>query len=228
MKHLSILLGSMDLRRTAAVLFGSIVVVGLIGALTLWLDPENAWFDLDSEIGLAWPPGDATLALPALWSAALLALAGTAWVTVGWMGTEARLRRTAAVLGAVLLFFAVDELFIVHERLEARSGIDWQTLYLPLAVAVAMLLAVIAYELRHRDRRIAWMLLGGGACWAIAVLLEQLQWRGDEQVGLYGLLMIPEELLELGGSSLLIMAALAALHVLPAAGEADIHARDPS
>jgi hypothetical protein len=204
-------LSGLDERRTAALLVGAIFLIGIVGALTLWLDPENPWTSLDAEIGPAWPPDRATVALPAIWSALTLTLAGFGWLAVSWLRPVEGIRFAAALLGLLLLFAAVDEIFIVHERLESRTGVDWQLIYGPVAAFATALLAVLVWRVRHRGRGIAWMLSGGGLCWVIAAGLEYLQWRGDEEVEIYPLLMLAEELLELGGTALLLLAAIGTL-----------------
>jgi hypothetical protein len=203
-------LQAVDIRHAAAVLFGAILVVGIVGSLTLRLDPGNAWFDLDSELGLAWPPQRTTVALPALWSALTFALAGACWITVSWLAVKEGIRAASAGLGSYLVFAAADELFIIHERFENRTGLDWQILYLPVAAMVAALLVLLAWRLRQR-RDLVLMLGGAGLCWAIAATLEMLQWRGDRKVALYEIMMVPEEMLELAGVALLVLAALSAL-----------------
>jgi hypothetical protein len=203
-------LQAVDIRWAAAVLFGAILVIGIVGSLTLAIDPGNAWLDLDSELGLAWPPQRATIALPALWSALTFAFAGGCWIAVSWLAEMEGIKSVSAGLGLYLLFASGDELFIIHERFESRTGLDWQVLYLPVAAIVAALLFVLAWRLRQR-RDLVLMFGGVGLCWAIAATLELVQWRGDEKVGPYGLMMVPEELLELAGVALLILAALSIL-----------------
>jgi hypothetical protein len=193
------------------VLFGAVVLVGIVGILTLVLDPGNPWFDLDSELGLGWPPSELTLALPALWSALAVAFAGLAWLAVGCVRPVDGTRVAALCFGILLLFLAFDEMFEIHERLEARTGIDWQLIYMPVAAVAMAVLAVLVWRLRHRGHNIPAMLVGGALCWAIANALEYVQWRGDEKVELYVLYVVPEELLELVAPALFALAAIATL-----------------
>jgi hypothetical protein len=203
---------ALDVRRTAELLFGTIAVLAVAGIMAALLDPQNAWLGLDSELDLGWPPTEISLALPAMWSASLLSFAGVAWLAVGWHAPSAA-RVAAQLLALALLFLAVDELFRVHERIEARTGIEWLVMYIPLAAIVAGCMAALAWRYRGRGTRVPLLLVAAGLCWGMALLLEALQWRGDVQVQGYELFMIPEELLELSGTSLLILAALLALRV---------------
>lgn len=222
MDRIAAFLRGLDLRATAAVLFGSIAIVGLVGIVTRLVDPGNPWFDLDSELDLLWPPGIASVALPAVWSSLLFAFAGLSWIAVGWARRRDRKWLAAGVFGAVLLFLAADELFSIHERIEHGSGLDWQLLYLPIAALAAGLLLALAWWTRHEARGAAAMLIVAGASWMASFVLELLQWRGDEQIGIYPLLMVPEELLELTGTALCILAAITVLQAtLPDVAQPD-------
>ena len=227
MTHVARWLTALDRRRAATVLFGSIVVIGIVGALTAWLDPGNVWLDLDSELSLGWPPSKITLPLPAIWSAFMTAFAGIGWLAVGWGRPVTRAQAAALVFGLLLLFFAFDELFIIHERLESRTGIDWQLIYAPIAAVAVAVLTVLIWQSRARGHGISGMLTGAGLSWAVANALEYVQWRGDEKIEAYVLLMVPEEMLELVGSALLVLAAIAMLQstaVTPKTGAPTIKA----
>lgn len=221
MRRVARWLTALGLRRTAAALAASIVLIGIVGALTAWLDPGNLWLDLDSELGLHWPLTTITLPIPAIWAACLSALAGLAWIAVGWGRPVVRARMAALGFGMLLLYFTLDELFIVHERLESRSGIDWQLLYAPIAFVAVVLVLSLIWQSRARGRGISGMLIGAVLCWGVANVLEYVQWRGDEKVELYVLLMVPEEMLELAGAALLALAAIATLQWMAAAPAQD-------
>jgi hypothetical protein len=108
------------------------------------------------------------------------------------------------LLGLLLVFMGLDEIAKIHERLESATGVDWVVLYLPLMALGG--LAALDLLRRSRDRWVSWLLVLGGACWAVAVVLEKLEWpHGDEALPAahYVLLMIPEELLEIVGSYLI-------------------------
>jgi hypothetical protein len=107
------------------------------------------------------------------------------------------------LLGLLLVFMGLDEIATIHEHLESATGIDWVKLYLPLMALGG--LAALDLLRRSRDRWVTWLFLAGGACWAVAVVLEKLEWpHGDQALPAthYVAMMIPEELLEIVGSYL--------------------------
>jgi hypothetical protein len=121
------------------------------------------------------------------------------------------------VLGALLAFMGLDEIATVHERLESATGVDWVKLYLPLMALGG--LAALGLLRRAGDRAVTVPFLVGGACWAVAVGLEKLEWPHPEVAGQqvpaahYVAMMIPEELLEITGSFLFALALALALLV---------------
>ncbi|HSH60901.1 MAG TPA: hypothetical protein VK988_14940 [Acidimicrobiales bacterium] len=142
----------------------------------------------------------------ALVSAAALICASIS-VAVAWR--RRALPGTSFILGAVLAGMTVDEWLELHERFERRLEIDWNALYLPIVVC-AGLSGLIAVR-RLWPERSSFLLLAGGGCWFAAYLLEDLQWdAADRMHPNYVWMMIPEELLEIGGSLLLTAAAVLA------------------
>jgi hypothetical protein len=110
------------------------------------------------------------------------------------------------LLGLLLAFMGLDEIATIHERLERATGIDWIVLYLPLMA----LGGLAALELLRRTKvlPVTATFLAGGACWAVAVVLEKLEWPTSSKVPgpHYAAMMIPEELLEITGSFLFAVA----------------------
>jgi hypothetical protein len=51
-------------------------------------------------------------------------------------------------------------------------------------------------------------MIAGAMAWMASQVLELLQWRGDTKTAEYLALMVPEELLEMTGSLLFLMAVL--------------------
>lgn len=168
---------------------GVLDVLHLIGAF------GDRWFDLDGE-----------RTIPSLWSAGLLFGAGLLGVAVA-----VALRRPAViVLGAALAFMAVDEFFALHEHVEDIAGVDWQTLYLPVfAVIGVVTLRVLLISRRLGEHRFVTLLTSGAACWAASQVLEKIQWNGPERRAGYDVMMVSEELLEMTGSLLFVLALLA-------------------
>ena len=187
-------------------LAGVLVVLHLVG------DVGDRWFDLDGE-----------RTIPSLWSAGLLTLAGALGVLVALA-----LRRPAvAVLGAALAFMAVDEFFALHEEAEDATGIDWQTLYLPVFAVVGLLaLRVLVVSRRRGERGFVALMTAGAFCWAVSQVLEKAEWDGPVRRAGYPVMMVAEEVLEMTGSLLFVVAMLA----LAGAGAVTAHrarAADP-
>ena len=74
-----------------------------------------------------------------------------------------------------------------------------------LVIAAAL---IVGRLLRHRPaafRRLLW--IGGAAGWLVSQLLEAAQWvEGDVKAESYDLLMVSEEVLEMTGSALFLLA----------------------
>jgi prepilin signal peptidase PulO-like enzyme (type II secretory pathway) len=189
-----------DPLRLAVGFAGAIAVLGVLGAVEVRYEAAPA-FDLDAEMKI--PAFAAGLIL--LCAATMCALAAT---------TDPTGRRWPwLVLTALFTLMAVDEATGLHEALEDETGVDWQTLYLPLMAAGGI--AWLALLRRLRTIRIAAYLLAAGAgLWVIAAVLEAIQWTGpmesERAVDGYGILMGMEELCELSGSACFALAPLIA------------------
>jgi uncharacterized membrane protein YhaH (DUF805 family) len=158
-------------------------------------------FDLDAE--LSWQ-----VSIPALFSAGLLFAAAMLALARARQIPDAR-RRGWVAIGAFLTFMGIDEMVEIHERLERVTEIDWQTLYVPIALIGAVAWFVILKQLwRHRSLSIAW--IAGAGAWLIAQVLEDVQWGpGDVLVSGAGSLIVAEETLEMSGSALFLLTLLA-------------------
>jgi hypothetical protein len=167
-------------------------------------DRESHWY-LDNED-----------TFPAVYSGALLTAAAVLAVLVASELSRGRFRNLWIALGAVFAFMALDEVWTIHERLEGWTGVDWQLAYVPIAVG-AGLLVVVAFRDLAAIRGAAALLVAGGIAWLAAQVLEDLQWAGDvlEREGM----IVPEEVLELLGSSLFGLAALVVLRSVVAGRE---------
>jgi hypothetical protein len=165
----------------AALLGATITLFGLLGALN------------DLELPLGEFSLTAELDVPAFFSAGLLWWAAAlAWAAGGNL-------RPVAVFFA---FMGVDELVSIHEWLERTSGVDWQLLYLPV-----MALGGIVW-LRAAPR-VGPLWVAGAAAWVVAQVFELLQNDGDTLV--HPWMTVPEEMLEMAGSSLWVLALLVLL-----------------
>jgi hypothetical protein len=192
-------------------------VLGVVGTAHATGLVSVPLFDLDKEGTVA-----------QAYSGGLLLLAAGAAYVAAQSGAPAR--RALLMIAGVLVYMSFDEVFRIHEAIDAAVDFDWQVLYLPiLAVAVGGWLGV---ERILRGRRVEHALwIGGAACWGVAQLLEMLQWDGVVRPGSidgaelsaaevehalsqasYLLKMLPEELLEMSGSLMFafVLARLAA------------------
>jgi hypothetical protein len=173
----------------------------LFGILQRTAFPQWDLANLDSELSVA-----------TYFSATLL------WaVAAGWLlaALAARPRvRSLWTWWAVVAWLALDEGAAIHERVETWSGIDWQVLYIPiLAIALMAWWGVVR---RYRNQEPAHVALVAGAIvWTAALLLELIQhWGGEPATAVvYNPSMITEEALEMVGSTLFLIAAVAALRV---------------
>ena len=190
-------------RRAAVVLGCVIALVGLAGVLVAWrVDQGRDLFDLDGERNV-----------PATLSALLLVLAA---VCVVRLPQRVVPRAVSLGLGGVLVLAALDEAFELHEKLESALDVDWQLLYLPVFVVAAALWCWLLYALRG-DRSTVALLGAAGLCWVASQVLEHEQWGPDGPEPGYTWMMVTEEILELTGSALLVVALLVALSKLRAA-----------
>jgi len=178
-----------------AVLLGlGIALLGVLGVLAVHFPRQVPWvLDLDAEHSV-----------PALYSGLLLVAGGAAFLVLSRAGAGL----PAALLALLLGFMSLDEVVVVHEKLEAATGVDWQLLYAPLFLlcGVGWLLVLRRFGLRSAA---GVLLVGGAALWAGSQVLEQIQWDGVAEVAHYRWYAVPEELAEMGGSLLFLLAACA-------------------
>ncbi|MBM3674033.1 MAG: hypothetical protein FJW88_03605 [Actinobacteria bacterium] len=111
---------------------------------------------------------------------------------------------------------AIDEVWQLHERIEARTGIDWQTLYLPVFALAAFSALWLLPELRRTLHALPLFAIGAG-CWAVAQVVEQLQWDRDDRMAA-AWTIVPEECLEMTGSLLFLLAFLAVVRTIARGG----------
>lgn len=200
-------------RELVAVVAVAIAATGFVGAAVAFDFLHAPVFDLDGE-----------KTVPAVLTGLLLA--GAAWA--GFRAARQHDSRRILLLAAALGVMAFDETLVIHERLERWTGIGWQFLYLPV-FAVAGLGWLTAVLLTRRLTGRFALLVGGAGAWVVAQMLELYEWRaGTEKLGQaayeerlasteYRLAMVPEEVLEMAGSALLLFGLLALAAAVPAA-----------
>lgn len=182
------------LRWTAAALAASVLVSGLMGVAFLATGEANALrnFDLDAEHSYV-----------SLWSALLLLAAGV----TALLATRRGVGAGAVGVAVLLVAMAADEWFAIHEKLESTDSKDWQITYLPVFVVAGVLGLMALRRLRRYPVPFA-LFLGGGAAWFVAQVLEFVQWDGFTARPGYVFMMVPEELLEMSGTCLILLCFL--------------------
>ena len=177
-----------------------IAVLGVLGAIDVKYQSAPA-FDLDAEAKL-----------PAF-AAGLILVCAAAMCGLAAATEPARRRWPWLVLAAVFTVMALDEMTGLHEELEDDTGVDWQTLYLPLMAAAGIAWLSLLRRLRA-VKVAAGLLVAGAALWVSAGVLEAVQWTGPREseraVDGYGILMGMEELFEMTGSACFALAPLIA------------------
>jgi hypothetical protein len=172
-------------RRVAVVLVGTTLALAVVIGVTRFVGPHlvQSAFNPDGE-----------LRIPALYSGMLLLLAAATALLSRHRGISFLL------LAAGLAAMALDEVAQVHERLEARSGLDWQLIYIPaFFVALAVVVGVVRRMRRDAPGAVP-VLAAGAACWVVSQLLEAVQWDGDVKQPGYDYMMFVEEVLEMLGT----------------------------
>jgi hypothetical protein len=150
---------------------------------------------------------------PALFSAGLLLAAAVAAWSVGH-GTESLHRQWLAIAG-LFAFMGVDEVVMLHERLQDWSGVDWQLLYLPLVATAAVVWIQLLPAFRSSPPIWA-MWISGAGFWLVAQVAEHFEFSGQgHPVGLTPELILIEETFEMTGSALLLLAVLAFASRMP-------------
>jgi hypothetical protein len=97
----------------------------------------------------------------------------------------------------------------IHERIETWTGVDWEQPYLVVALGAAVIWFKI---LRRVDPLPRALLIIGAVCWAISFGLEDAEYdSADDRVSGFTTLAISEEVLEMIGSTLFLLALVVAL-----------------
>jgi hypothetical protein len=185
-----------------------LALVGTLGAIQAAQGPVEAEGAPAPHGFLAVFYLDGEYNLHALLSAAIWVLAAASLYAAGRARERGRRRYVWFGLAIGLVYFALDEALKLHERLEGKTGVDWQVLYLPLFVTIALGGLYVLLQ-SHGTTRI--LLFFAGAAAFAAQVLEAVQWNGDEPIAAYRALMVPEEILEPTAATLILVAALTLL-----------------
>jgi hypothetical protein len=111
--------------------------------------------------------------------------------------------------GAFLIFMSTDEVVQIHEKVETWTGIDWEKPY----AFVALGAGVVWFNLVHRmENQLRLLMVGGAIGWAISFGLEDAEYDSlDHRVSGFTAMNTVEELAEMAGSSLWLIAIVIAL-----------------
>jgi hypothetical protein len=111
--------------------------------------------------------------------------------------------------GAFLIFMSADEVVQIHEKVETWTGVDWEQ---PYAV-VALGAAVVWFNLvRRMDNQLRLFMVCGAIGWMISFVLEDAEYNSlDHRVSGFTAMNTVEELAEMAGSSLWLIAIVIAL-----------------
>jgi hypothetical protein len=213
---------------------GTVVVLAAVAAQTLahiantaFLGGDVASLDADLEHNAPnWASSVATFA------------AGLA-VVLHSLAFEA-LRRSFAVLGALLVWFSLDDAIAAHERFGVKVGEDvlglsedwavrvWIVFFIPLLLLAATLLWQISKAIWPRARRMVLAGLGALAASIFVEFLDPLTSADDETETHWPDVLATgfEEGLELAGWGLIAVGLLAALTVALLGAEAPERAHD--
>ena len=192
-----------------AIVLSALAVLGVLASL---LDrTAMGIFHLDQEGGVA-----------AFTSAGLLF--GASLAMLGALRCDGSLGWRTGGLPALLAIMGLDEWNSWHERLEAALGLDWQLVYVPVVLigGAAWLRVLLRWGTRSTS---GMLLILGAAAWLMSQVLEAAQWSFGTDVPrssghAYAYSMVPEELLEAGGSACFLLAA-----VIVRAAHADLQRR---
>ena len=190
-----------------------LAVTGAAGAAQALQGPVEAEGAPAPEgvLGLFYLDGEYNVA--AAVSAGIWLLAALSLYAAGRMLEAGHGRFVWTGLAAALVYLGLDEGLKLHERVEGETAIDWQLLFAPLLIASA--LAGLYVVVRAGPGTPQLLLLAAGGAAVAAQVLEAAQWNGDEPVGPYRALMVPEEILEPTAAALIAVAALMLLRETP-------------
>jgi len=190
--------------RLAVAIGIAIAILAIEGLRVIHAGTPPSHWNLDAD----WIDDDGWT-FPALFTTLLLCSAGVCGFVAGrWRLAGAGL--SWYLLGALLFWMGLDEGLAIHERFEDMSGVDWQLLYIPVVAFGAAAWAAVVLRMSSWKRERVWMVLGAVA-WFIAQVLEATQWAGDRRVSSYDAQMFTEEILEMCGSALFLLALYSVL-----------------
>ena len=193
--------GAVTVKAAAQVLFAAIGLFALFGALVILLDLEIfgspglasnplSWFDLNQE-----------LTFPAHFSGAMLAvMAGLSLLVARTPNVRVGSAWPWLAMAVIVAYLALDEVVDFHGRLQNALDTEAQVFLAPLIACAAVVGLVLLVRI-WPNRPVRWMFLGGAGAWGLAMAIDPSTHPG-------AVLAYPEELLEMTGSALFLLALL--------------------
>lgn len=192
---------AVTLPRAARFLAAAIGIFALLGGILIVFDLEflgpvqNAsnplqWFDLNQE-----------LTFPAYFSGLLLLVMAALALHVSSMPTARRGSGTPWVLMALIVsLLAFDEVVDLHGRAQRATEVEAQVLLAPL-ILVAAVVGLVLLRRIWSQPVVRNVFLGGAVAWGLAMAIDPSTHPGSP-------LAFPEEMLEMTGSALFVLALL--------------------
>lgn len=178
-----------------------VLTIGLLHDATGWLNT----FSLRGEVR------EGGFYIPVLFNFSMLALAGlAALVRSRW--TESSVEKYAWIaIGLLLGFMGLDELLMIHERIEFETGVDFQILYAPIVVAGGIgYLVLLTRMYRWSLPQVMW--IAAAVLWFCSQILENLEYDpNDVAVSNFKLLDGIEKVFQFTGSALFLLVTSLAL-----------------
>jgi hypothetical protein len=186
-----------------------IVWLGIMGALEFFTSARLGNFNLDGE-----------RTVPAVFSGGFLFLAALLALAVAQTGSwERKERRALLLIAAFFAFMGIDEGVLIHERVGGVFHMHWQIPYIPV-IAVAFVLWLRVLRALSANALAVKLWIAGAAAWVAAQGFEISQSLFAPQheaadgtvlplhgaINLHFVLTIMEELAEMTGSALFLLA----------------------
>lgn len=188
-------------RRLALVLALVVTAFALLGGLLIALDEEYLGPVQQASMPLQWFDLNQELTFPAYFSGLLLAaMAGLAVLVSSLPAARRGGPLPWLAMAAIVAVLAFDEIVDLHGRAQRVTEVEAQVLLAPLIV-VAALVGLVLLRRIWPDRQVLIMFAGGGLAWALAMAIDPATHPGSP-------LAFPEELLEMVGSALFVLALL--------------------